>query len=143
MTLNGGEGFEKTSDGLKRLPRLLKEHPDVKYWAIGYGTNDSAGDNPDTSSFANNLEAMVVMLKAAGRVPIFARIPYAPEGHATVPQFNEVIDALVKKHGLTPGPDLYAHFKANVGELEDKLHPNEKGAMSINRLWAAAVDSLY
>ena len=143
MTLNGGQGFEKSSEGLKRLPLLLKQHPDVKYWAIGYGTNDSAGNNPDTSDFANNLEAMVVMLKAAGRVPIFARIPYAPAEHNTIAQFNDVIDAVTKKNGLTPGPDLYAHFKAHVDELEDGLHPNDKGTVSINRLWAAAVESLY
>ena len=143
MTLNGGEGYEKTGDGLKRLPLLLKEHPDVKYWAIGYGTNDSAGNNPDVSDFSKNLEAMVVMLKAAGRVPIFARIPYAPKEHDTVPKFNEAIDAVTKKNGLTPGPDLYAHFKAHVEELEDGLHPNDKGTVSINRLWAEAVESLY
>jgi acyl-CoA thioesterase I len=143
MMLNGGQGFEKSGDGLQRLPLLLKQHPEVKYWAIGYGTNDSAGSNPDTSDFAKNLEAMVAMLKAAGRVPIIARIPYAPKEHDTVPQFNAVIDAVTKKNALTPGPDLYAHFKAHVDELEDGLHPNTKGAVSINRLWAAAVDGLY
>lgn len=143
MQLNGGQGFEKSGDGLKRLPVLLKEYPEVKYWAIGYGTNDSAGNNPDTSDFANNLEAMVTMLKAAGRVPIFARIPFAVKDHETVPQFNAVIDAVTKRHALTPGPDLYAHFKANPAELEDQLHPNDKGVVSINRLWAAAVEPLY
>ncbi len=143
MTLNGGQGFEKSSEGLERLPLLLKQHPDVKHWAIGYGTNDSAGDNADTSGFSKNLEAMVAMLKAAGRVPIFARIPYAPKEHNTIPQFNDVIDGVTKRNGLTPGPDLYAHFKAHVDELEDGLHPNDKGTVSINRLWAAAVEPLY
>ena len=50
---------------------------------------------------------------------------------------------MTKKNGLTPGPDLYAHFKAHVDELKDGLHPNNKGTVSINRLWAAAVESLY
>ncbi len=143
MMLNGGQGFEKSSDGVARLPRLLKEHPEVKYWAIGYGTNDTAGNNEDIASFQKNLEDMIAMLKEAKRVPVIARIPFAPKEHDTIPKFNEVIDALTKKHGLTPGPDLYAHFKAHVDELEDGLHPNEKGATSINRLWAAAMDSLY
>jgi acyl-CoA thioesterase I len=143
MMINGGQGFEKTSEGIKRLPQLLAEHPDVKYWAIGYGTNDSAGNNQNSTDFANNLEEIVSAIERAGRVPIIARIPYSPKEHETVPQFNDVIDQMTKRHGLTPGPDLYSHFKAHVDELEDGLHPNEKGAVSINRLWAAAVDGLY
>lgn len=143
MQLNGGIGFEKTGEGLKRLPQLLKEHPDVKHWAIGYGTNDSAGNQTDPTEFQNNLEQMIQLIKAAGKDPILARIPFAPEEHEGIPKFNEVVDALTKKHNLTPGPDLYAWFKAHPDELEDKLHPNDKGVVSINRLWAQAVDGLY
>lgn len=143
MMLNGGIGFEKTTEGLKRLPALLKEHPEVHFWAIGYGTNDAAGNGTDTAGFEQNLVAMVKMIQAAGRVPIIARIPFAPKEHDGVPKFNAAIDAIAKKYGLTPGPDLYAHFKAHPDELEDGLHPNDAGIVSINRLWAEAVDGLY
>ena len=60
-----------------------------------------------------------------------------------MPKFNEIIDAVTKEHALPAGPDLYEHFKAHPEELEDGLHPNDVGIVSINRLWAAAVDSLY
>ena len=143
MMLNGGIGFEKTTEGLARLPALLKEHPEVHFWAIGYGTNDAAGNGTETSGFEQNLAAMVKLIKDAGRVPVIARIPFAPHEHDGVPKFNAAIDGIAKKNGLTPGPDLYAHFKAHPEELEDGLHPNDAGIVSINRLWAEAVDSLY
>ncbi len=143
MMLNGGIGFEKSAEGLARLPALLKEHPEVHFWAIGYGTNDAAGNGTDTAGFEQNLGAMVKLVKDAGRVPVIAHIPFAPEGHDGVPKFNAAIDAIAKKNGLPAGPDLYAHFKAHVDELEDGLHPNDKGIVSINRLWAAAMEPLY
>lgn len=143
MMLNGGVGFEKTGEGLKRLPALLTEHPEIHFWALGYGTNDAAGDTTDTAAFEQNLEAMVKLVKAAGRVPVIARIPFAPREHEGLPKFNAAIDAIARKNGLLPGPDLYAHFKAHPEELADGLHPNDAGIVSINRLWAAAVDSLY
>jgi acyl-CoA thioesterase-1 len=141
--LNGGNGFEKSSEGLKRLPTLLKEHPEIHFWALGFGTNDAAGDSTETAGFEQNLDAMVKLVKAAGRVPLIARIPYAPKEHDGIPKFNAAIDAIAKKNGLMPGPDLYAHFKAHPEELSDGLHPNDAGIVSINRLWAAAVDGLY
>ncbi len=143
LMLNGGVGFEKSSEGLKRLPELIKLHPDVKNWAILYGTNDAAGNNADVSGFRANLEEMAKLLKDAGRTAIFARIPYAPEGHDHVPEFNAEIDAVTEKLGLPKGPDLYAHFKAHPEELADGLHPNDAGIVSINRLWAEAVEPLY
>ena len=143
LQINGGIGGEKTDEGLLRLPGLLKDNPDVHFWAIAYGSNDSAGDNPNTQYFEKNLDALITQIKKAGRVPVVARIPFAVDGHATVPAFNEVIDALVAKHALPKGPDLYPHFKAHPEELSDGLHPNDKGAVSINRLWAEAVDPLY
>lgn len=143
VMVNGGIGFEKAADGLKRLPGLLADNAALKYWCIGYGTNDAAGNGTDTSGFEKDLEAIIALLKKEGRVPVLARIPFAPQEHDGVPKFNEVIDALTKKHGLIKGPDLYAHFKAHPEELSDGLHPNDAGIRSINRLWAEALEALY
>ncbi len=141
--VNGGIGGEKSSEGLARLDALLKDNHAMHVWAIGFGTNDSAGNGTDTSFFQKNMEDIIVAVKAAGRVPMLARIPYAPKDHDGIPKFNEVVDALTRKHGLVPGPDLYAHFKAHPEELSDGLHPNSVGIKSINRLWAEAAAPLY
>ena len=83
-------------------------------------------------------------MRAAGRVPILATIPFASDGqHRGLPRFNEAIDDLTRANALRRGPDLYAWFAAHPEELRDGLHPNERGVASINRLWAEAVDALY
>jgi acyl-CoA thioesterase I len=143
VQLNGGNGHEKSGDGLERLPKLLAAYPEVKHWAIGLGTNDAAG-NAVTRPFERNLEDMVALIQKAGRVPVIARIPFSTSAnHKSVASFNAAVDAVTKKHGLVPGPDLYAYFKDNPGELEDGLHPNSKGCVALNRLWAEAVEPLY
>lgn len=143
VMLNGGVGFLKASDGLSRLKDVLALNPDMKHWAIGYGTNDAAGDNRDTASFKQSLTGIIQALVAAGREPVLARIPYAPKEHAHIDAFNAVIDELTVQHKLPKGPDLYAHFKAHPEELADGLHPNDAGIKSINRLWAEAMEPLY
>lgn len=143
LQLNGGNGHEKSGDGLERLPKLLAAYPEVKHWAIALGTNDAAG-NAVTRPFERNLEDMIELLKKAGKVPVIARIPFSTSAnHRSVEAFNKVVDAVTKKHGLLPGPDLYAYFKENPKDLDDGLHPNNKGCIALNRLWAEAVDSLY
>lgn len=143
LMVNGGIGFEKSSDGLARLPALLKEFPDVKYWAICYGTNDAAGNSHPGPDYKSNLDGMVKLLKDNGRVPIFAKVPYSTKDHDNIPEYNQVIDDVTAKNGLTPGPDLYSHFKAHPDQLSDGIHPNDAGIVSINRLWAESVDGLY
>jgi acyl-CoA thioesterase-1 len=143
LMLNGGIGFEKSGDGLKRLPELIRLHPDVKNWAILYGSNDSAGNNDDTRGFEDNLLGIAKLLQDAGRVPVFARIPYSPREHDHIPDYNRVVDEVTKKLGLLKGPDLYAYFQEHPDQLRDGLHPNDEGIVAINRLWAEAVEPLY
>lgn len=144
VVVNGGIGSEKTDEGIGHLDAWLATNPDVHFWGIGYGTNDAAGDGADATRFGANLRTLVGRLKAAGRVPILASIPYATDGqHPSIPRFNEVIETVRLETSLPPGPDLYAWFSQHPDELRDGLHPNEKGIASINRLWAAAVDGLY
>jgi lysophospholipase L1-like esterase len=143
LMVNGGIGFEKSSDGLARLPALLKEFPDVHDWAICYGTNDAAGNSHPGPDYKSNLEEMVKLIQGAGRVPIFARVPFSTQDHDFINEYNDVVDAVTKAHGLTPGPDLYTYFKTNPAQLADGIHPNDAGIVAINRLWADAVDGLY
>ena len=143
--INGGIGGELASSGLARLPANLADNPDYYYWALGYGSNDSAGNNNNTTSFKSNLQAMITLLLANGRMPVIPHIPYAADGsHNYITNFNSVIDALVATNHILAGPDLYSFFKANPNQLmSDGLHPNDAGMRSDNLLWAQAMRHLY
>ena len=142
--LNGGVGGTSSADGARSIDGWLARSPDVHFWAIGYGTNDAAGNGTGTGPFRANLETLVRRVRAAHREPIFATIPFASDGqHAGIPLFNAVIGDLQRSYGLHPGPDLYAWFEAHPEELRDGVHPNEVGVASINRLWAESAAALY
>jgi lysophospholipase L1-like esterase len=143
--INGGIGGETAANGLARLATNLTTNPDYYYWALGYGSNDSAGNNNNTTAFKSNLQAMINLLLANGRMPLIPHIPYAADGsHNYITNFNAVIDTLVASNHILAGPDLYTFFKANPGQLQaDGLHPNDAGMRSFNLLWAQAVRQLY
>lgn len=142
--IDGGIGGESSGGGLARLRATLEANPDYYYWALSYGSNDSAGNNADTTAFKNNLQAMIALLLANGRMPVIPHIPYAAdEQHTFIPAFNTVIDDLVAANHLLAGPDLYTFFKSNTRQLSDGLHPNDQGIRSCNLLWAQAMRHLY
>jgi acyl-CoA thioesterase-1 len=145
--IDGGIYYEKSSEGFERLPANLEANPDYFYWALSFGTNDSANNNSDTASFKGNMQAMITLLLANGRMPVIPHIPYAADGqHDFIPKFNAVIDELVAVNHVLAGPDLYTFFQANPDQLRpapDRLHPNDAGIRSINRLWAEAMRHLY
>ncbi len=142
--LDGGNGGAKSSDGAAHIAQWLDRNPDCHFWPLGFGTNDAAGDTRDTSAFRTNMSVMVDTILRAGRVPLLATVPYASDGqHGFVTEFNRVLSDLGASRGLTPGPDLYAWFFAHPEELRDGVHPNDRGIVSINRLWAEAVAPLY
>jgi hypothetical protein len=143
--IDGGVGSVNSGYGVSVIDDWLAINPDFHVWAIGYGTND-AWQKVAPSTFDMNLQTIVDHIKAAGRVPILARIPFASRGpdDADVQALNTVIDRVGSRNGLLPGPDLYSWFKAHPGELSsDGVHPSDAGARSINRLWYEALRPLY
>lgn|GEM_PF-1067517 len=146
LLINAGIGGELSGDGVAQVGLWLEWNPDVTYFAIQYGTNDSWGNHPlEATSFAENLRAIVTTVLDAGRVPVLARIPYSSDGnHETVPEFNAVVDALTVEFGLPCGPDLYGWFLAHPEELaDDGVHMESRGQRSMNALWAEAMTGLY
>lgn len=154
----GGIGGENSKNGLDHLDEWLAVAPDFKYWAIGYGTNDAAGNTSDSGPFERNMSTIAERVLAAGRIPIFARIPFAADDqHQHLPAFNEALERVIKKHGLAQGPDLYTWFQKHPEQLADKLHPGEvqadakadknasppNGIVEVNRLWWEATRWLY
>jgi acyl-CoA thioesterase-1 len=142
--INGGTGGEKSDEGAARIEERLARNPDAHFWAIAYGTNDAAGNASETTRFRSNVQKIVDRVRGAGRVPILATIPFASDGqHRNVPAFNKAIEDLRTADSLPAGPDLYSWFAAHPDELRDGVHPNDRGIVSINRLWAEAVDNIY
>jgi lysophospholipase L1-like esterase len=142
--IDGGIGGELSRDGLARLAQNLIDNPDYYYWALDYGANDSAGNTSSTGTFKTNMQAMINLLLANGRMPVIPHISYASDGnHNNIPLFNAVIDQLVATNHILAGPDCYTFFKANTNQLSDGLHPTDAGMRSYNLLWAQAMRHLY
>jgi acyl-CoA thioesterase-1 len=131
----------------------LELNPDVRFWVIGYGTNDSwstapAGYDPliFVNMFKANMDKLVNKVLAAGRVPLLRQIPYTtlfPASHADVVPYNTAQDQLTAQYGLAAGPDLYTYFKNNTNQMYDGMHPTNQGAVGINLLWSQSVLPLY
>ncbi len=143
--IDGGVGGVNSSYGVTMIDRWLDENKDIQIWAVSYGTNDAWQSIPPPV-FEQNLQLIIDKTKAAGKQPILARIPYAMRGprDENIQALNQVIDRLTKRYRLTQGPDFYTWFKDHPTELgQDGVHPNETGAISINRLWYHALRSSY
>jgi acyl-CoA thioesterase-1 len=142
--INGGVGSETTINALARVDDALTLNSDYRIFALSYGTNDSTG-TVSAAAFRTNLQMIIDRVKAAGRTPILARIPFANDGgHAAIPAYNTVIDDLTRTNQLRPGPDLYTWFQTHTNQfMPDNLHPNDAGQLAINQLWATAMRSLY
>jgi acyl-CoA thioesterase-1 len=142
--MNGGTGGAKSDEGAEHIDAWLARNPDAYFWAIGYGTNDAAGNASDTTPFRNNMQTIIDRVQAAGGVPILATIPFASDGqHRNIPKFNRVLGELRTRNSLPAGPDLYTWFAAHADELRDGVHPNDRGIVSTNRLWGQAVAPLH
>jgi len=143
--LNGGIGGELAKDGLARLDQVLELNPDITHVVVGYGTNDSWGDQSVTGvGFESTMNEIVARLLAAGKVPILARIPYASKAHSTLPAFNDVIDRITAEQGLPCGADLYGWFLMHPEQLsDDGVHPTTQGYAAMNQQCGDAVLPLY
>lgn len=138
-TINVGLTRYKTPDLLAKLDQLLALNPDAHVWAILIGSNDGTPE-----MVRDALRPIVERLKAAGKLPIVARIPFQTKyGPDYVAAKDAALDEVVREERLAPGPDLYTWFKANPDRLRDGLHPDYAGAIELNRMWAETVGPLY
>jgi lysophospholipase L1-like esterase len=138
-TINVGLARYKTFEVLAKIDQLLALNPDAHVWAILIGANDGTPE-----MVRDSLGPLIDRIKAAGRIPVVARImfqtKYGPDYAAGK---NVMLDAVVRAKGLAPGPDLYGWFKAHPERLRDGLHPDDAGTIELNRMWAEAVAPLY
>lgn len=148
--LRGGIGCVNTTGVVEGLKYYGEYAGNVKFWAIEMGTNDAWGDKTgwNVQTFKTNMQEIIDTAKAHGVTPIIARMI------ATNPDIAEwqvyqgyldAIDELTETNNLPKGPDFYDYFSKHPEELSasDGVHPAEKGAQSMHRLWAEAVATLY
>jgi len=136
----------------QRIGRMVELNEGIHFWAIGIGTNNAVWEswNPQQTeaaqnTFRNDLNAIVDTLLNKGKQPIIARIPFTSRGsqyNNNVIALNAVVDEVTRQRGLPAGPDLYAHFEANRGQLTDGVHTNYAGRTVMNELWAKVASKL-
>jgi lysophospholipase L1-like esterase len=137
--INAGLPRLRSWEAVDRVGEVLALFPEARVVAVTIGSNDG-----DVERLRAALRAMVGAIRAAGRIPLLARIPFQTKyGEDYVAVKNEVVDEVVRAEGLRPGPDLYGWFKAHPERLADGLHPDGRGAVEMQRLWAEAAAPLY
>ncbi len=136
--LDGGLGGWTSDGAVQNIDQWLALNPDIHYWLLGWGTNDSF-DQVSPAHFQANLQLLVEKIKQAGHVPILAHIPYLarPGFDQEVQSLNNVIDHVTAANNLTSGPDFYHLFLSHHTTylLSDGTHPTGQGAQAMNLAW--------
>jgi lysophospholipase L1-like esterase len=138
--IEAGKGALHTSEAVALADRVLALIPEARVIAIGVGSNDW-----DPEAYRRDLSAIVSRVRAAGKIPVVARMPYRSDSGAVDHQarLNRVVDRVTREMGLLPGPDLYRWFKVHPERLTDHLHMDDRGSVELMELWAEAADPLY
>jgi acyl-CoA thioesterase-1 len=138
--IEAGKGAMHTAEAVAFTDRVLELCPDARVVAIGIGSNDW-----DPVAFRRDLLAIVARVRAAGKIPVIARMPYRSDTTATDFQarLNRVVDEVTREQGLLPGPDLHGWFKAHPERLTDHLHMDDRGSLELIERWVDAVEPLY
>jgi acyl-CoA thioesterase I len=137
--VSAGFGSLHHSDAVRRIDEVLALNPDARVVALSFGSNDW-----DPEAFRRDLLEVVRKVRAAGKVPMVARIPFRVDAKVDYPaRLNRVVDEVTRAGGLLPGPDLYGWFKEHPERLKDGLHPDDAGAKEMIRRWVEAAAPLY
>jgi acyl-CoA thioesterase-1 len=137
--IGAGFGSLHHADAVRRIDEVLALNPDARVIALGFGSNDW-----DPVTFRKDLLEVVRKVRAAGRIPVVARIPFRADSPVDYPsRLNVVVDEVTARLGLLPGPDLHGWFLSHRERLADGLHPDDPGAVEMIRLWAEAAAPLY
>lgn len=141
VLLSGGTGGDEAANAVERLDVALPTLPPGSVVGLCYGSNDAAR-GVTLEAYKARLGAAIDQIREAGHVPILAVVPWSLNGR--IAEYAEVCRDLATEKGLPAGPDFYTYFKAHPEELEtDKVHPNEVGIASMQRLWAKATAFRY
>jgi lysophospholipase L1-like esterase len=155
---NNGVSGETSAVGLSRTTTVINNNPSAGCFLVMYGTNDAftpvpsgiglfIGDPGYSGSFKSNMQQIVDKIKTAGKYPFLAYVPkaFAPREflNPDLSEYNEVIYELVSENSISVAPpNFYTWFEAHPEEMDDDLHPNGLGYISMANLWYSAFMAL-
>ncbi|MEL6712381.1 MAG: arylesterase [Planctomycetota bacterium] len=123
--VNAGVSGDTSTGGLRRLPGVLAQEPDVVVIALGAndGLRAQALDNLEA-----NLRAMIEAVQGAGRAPVLLGMQAPPNYGQFAIDFQALYPRLAEEYGIAFVPE----FLAGVGgdpdmNLADGIHPTVEG----------------
>lgn len=155
LVYNEGVSGDSSEEGLDRLPAILDDHPNARYYLVMYGTNDAfipvssglgllPGDTGYAGSYKDNMQTMITAIINRGKIPYLAKLPYATGDYADlrppIEEYNDVIEELSIENGIDViPPDFYCLFESNPERLADGLHPDGQGYQLMAQWWFDAL----
>jgi hypothetical protein len=149
MMIGAAIGGTQTVYALDHIDAWIARYPDIRNFAVAYGTNDAGCDSTGEGApaYLSRLKTLVDKLKAAGKTVLIPHIPwneYCSNTPTLLAPYNDGIDMLRAQDPFVAGPDLYTWFANHQDQLgPDHVHPSDDGVTSINQLWATAAQALY
>lgn len=130
--VNAGVGGEVTSDGLRRLPAVLRQYQ-PELIILCHGGNDLLRRH-DESVVAANLAQMIEMIQASGADVLLVGVPKPGLILRTAPVYGK----LSGKYRIPHESKIVAEILSTPSLKNDQIHPNADG----NRRLAEAVAAL-
>ncbi|MCK4875569.1 MAG: arylesterase [Sulfurimonas sp.] len=119
--INAGVSGEETSEGLLRLPELLKQKPDLVI--LCHGGNDILRKRSH-DKLKNNLLAMINLIKASGAKVLLVGVPdFNLFGFKALALYSEIAE----ESGVMLEDDILPFVESDRSLKIDRIHPNEKG----------------
>jgi acyl-CoA thioesterase-1 len=128
--VNMGISGETTKDGLARVERVIRMHPEVV--VVEFGGNDGLRGVPVASS-RENLDAIVDQLKKSGTRVALAGITLPPQYSSPyIKSFNETYTVLAKKYAVPLLPFVLKDVYGVPGSIQqDGIHPTAQGCIQV------------
>ena len=118
---------DTTTNGLRRLPRLLEQvKPEITI--IELGGNDGLRATPP-KQIAENLSAMIELAKTSNSKVLLVGIQLPPNyGNAYLERFLAIYPELGEKHQIAVLPSIVEKVGGNNDLMQgDGIHPNKDG----------------
>jgi acyl-CoA thioesterase-1 len=137
--VNAGVSGDTTAGGLRRLPWVLRQRPEIVIVALG--ANDGLRGQ-SVAAMRANLTEIVRQARAAGARVLLAGMRLPPNyGNGYVREFEAVFPAVARQQNVALVPFLLDGVAANPAlNQADGMHPNAEGQNTIaDRLWPRVV----
>lgn len=119
--INAGVYGELSSEGLLRLPALLKQKPELVI--LCHGGNDIL-QKRSQAELKNNLLKMIQLIKQSGAEVLLVGVPdFNMLSFGTLDVYEEVAD----ETGVLFEDDVLTYIELHRTLKSDYVHPNEKG----------------